>query len=182
MPGSGGVSLPLQCPLAEIIEIFWTMKMLAAQAPTLKCLQSRSWAAKKSPVPVHGYSSHAEGWIEKLQESSYLQGKISKGTKFHVTLSRGKLAQSELLETGNVTSGDTNLPCLKCYQGLSSQPNPSEPQQLQHYEKGKEVAKTEVRTARVASPSQDRVALLVPPGFLLKLEKQHKFMNSIQPF
>lgn len=61
--------------------------MLAAPAPTLKCLQSWSWAVKKSPVTVQGCSSHANGWIEKLQQSSYLQGKISKGTKFHITLS-----------------------------------------------------------------------------------------------
>lgn len=163
MPGTGGVSLPLQWPLAEIIETFWTVKMLAAQAAALTCLQSWSWTVKKSPIPLHRCSSctniRLEGLPEKLQNFSYLHVKISTGTKFHVTSHLGKPARPEMLETVNVTSGDSNLLGLKRYHV----PTIITTQQIRAVaaialgERKEGVGKTHVRTTRVASPSHDRV-------------------------
>lgn len=72
---------------------------------------------RKSPTLPRSCSSRTnislENLLEKLQDFSYLQLKISVGTKFHVTSHSGKPAQPEMLERVNVTSGDTNLLCLK---------------------------------------------------------------------
>lgn len=92
--------------------------------------------------------------------------------------------QPQVLETVNVISEVTNLPCLKCYHV----PTIVVTQQIQAAEalalgerKG-EVGKTDVKTTRVVSPSHDRVRLLAQAGFVPKLEKRHKFINSIQYF
>ena len=89
-----------------------------------------------------------------------------------------------MLETVNVTSGDTNLLCLKRYHV----PAIVVTQQIRAVaaialgERKGGVGKIDVRTTRVAPLSHDRVRSLAQAGFLPKLEKWHKSMNSIQQF
>lgn len=93
--------------------------------------------------------------------------------------------QPEMLETVNVTSGDTNLLCLKHYHVptivVTQQIRAVAAIALGERKKGG-VGKTDVRTTGVASPSHDRVRLLAQAGFLPKLKKWHKSMSSIQQF
>lgn len=92
--------------------------------------------------------------------------------------------QPQVLETVNVTSEDANLHCLKCYHvptiAVTQQIRAVEA--LASGERKREVGRTGVKTTRVVSPSRDRVRLLAQAGFVPKLEKQHKFTNSIQQF
>jgi len=76
-----------------------------------------------------------------------------------------------MLETVNVTSGDTNLLCLKCYHVptiiLTQQIRAVAAIALGERKGG--VANCDVRTTRVASPSHNRVKLLAQAGLLPKL-------------